>query len=625
MCGIVGEFVFQSHLFDHNSTTIKHLSNLMVRRGPDDEGFWTDGICCNFGFRRLSILDLSPNGHQPMLTPNERFALVYNGELYNYQTIRNRLVQRGVRFRSTGDSEVILYALVEWGPSILNDFNGMFALAFYDRVDQKLLLARDHAGIKPLYYMATEQGVVFGSQYNQLLTHPLSQKLSVRPECQALYLQLGYLPAPYALLENTHMVSPGTWIEFNREGQREGRFFSFPCYQAPDLHGEEAFEAVNATITEAVRRQMMSDVPLGAFLSGGIDSPLVTAKMVDASNKRVKAFTISNSFDALDETEDAKAYAQELGVEHIWEDITPQKILVLLEQVTSACGEPLADYSIFPTLLVSQLARRHVTVVLSGDGGDELFWGYVTRFGKILCNAEAFAQPHWLRLARWGFQKAIDGGTAATHNLRWKTIGQRYQASHSTLPLSRYRKIFPDLPDLPVDFSLFDYAGHDIGETAQWLRWNEMTGHLTRILLKVDRASMYHSLEARVPLLDKEVVQVAARVDWASCLDLRTSTGKLPLRQALEQHVKYQTHVKRGFYIPFGEWLRDDLKALFEEKVIQRNYLLGLPINHLALQNLFDQHCANRGNYIVSLWTLLSLALWEDSHYIQRGALCASL
>ncbi|MGH2610971.1 MAG: asparagine synthase (glutamine-hydrolyzing), partial [Tepidiformaceae bacterium] len=373
----------------------------MARRGPDDEGLWNDGKHCQLGFRRLSILDLSPAGHQPMLTPDGRFALVHNGEVYNYPELRRGLQDEGLAFRSTGDTEVVLQLLAREGHAALGRLNGMFALAFYDVSAQRLLLARDHAGIKPLYYLLTPRGLVFASQYDQILAHPWSRQLPVSPESLSLFLRLGYIPAPLALLRNTHMLEPGSWIEIGAHGSvRQGTFFDFPRQGAATLKGEAAVEAVDEAISRAVRRHLASDVPLGTFLSGGIDSPLVAAKMKQSGS--VHAFTLGTRGDHLDESTDALAYAREIGVRHTLHQVTGDDALAMLGDVVTACGEPFADYSIFPTMLISRIARQHVTVMLSGDGGDELFWGYASRFATGLRHAQEGERPHWLRsLRRW--------------------------------------------------------------------------------------------------------------------------------------------------------------------------------------------------------------------------------
>lgn len=615
MCGIVGELSFSPH---PNTVNWCAMTTLMARRGPDDEGLWNDSHC-TMGFRRLAILDLSPTGHQPMRTQDGRYALVYNGEMYNFQRLRDALEQRGVRFRSSGDTEVVLYALAEWGTDALRRFNGMFALAFYDTQEKRLLIARDHAGIKPLYYMHSTHGLVFASQYDQILRHPWSHAFKVSSSALGMYLQQGYIPAPHALLENTFMLEPGTWLEINASGHRSrGTFFTFPQYQTPDLSGDAAYEAVNAAVTDAVKRQMISDVPLGTFLSGGIDSPLVAAKMRALHAGRVQAFTIGTNGDGLDESTHAARYASALGLEHNIEHVNPDQALGMLDDVITSCGEPFADYSIFPTMLVSQLARQQVTVMLSGDGGDELFWGYVGRFGSVIAKSQDFKHPFWLRSMQWGLKKVANIGNGYP-NLRIESIGAWYQAKHSHLPSSVLVDSFPDVA--PASLKLFEYRGWETDKTAQWMRWNEFVGHLTRVLLKVDRASMYHSLEVRVPLLDREVIETALRVDWESCLDLKASIGKIPLRRALARHVSEQTTEKRGFSVPMDQWLRGALYPVVEEKLLNRNEIAGIPFQPATVRRLFERHCSGAADYGWGLWILLSLVLWDERHFQRRATL----
>jgi len=610
MCGICGEF---SVTVPPSLERITALTSLMRRRGPDDEGVWTDRTHCALGFRRLSILDLSPAGHQPMLTPDGRFALVFNGEMYNFVDLRAELEQRGWRFRSTGDTEVVLYALVEWGIQALERFNGMFALAFYDTLEKTLLLARDHAGIKPLYYATTPQGFIFASQYDQIIQHPWTYGFQVSGEALHLYLSLGYLPSPYALLDNTHMLEAGTWLQVDSRGRvRRGRFFEFPQYAEPTLHGQEAYEAVHAAIVNAVRRQMVSDVPVGAFLSGGIDSPLVTAVMQAISDQPITAFTMKTDDPALDESDDAIAYAQEFGVEHVLKEFSAQDALAYLPAVVSASSEPFGDYSIFPTMLIARLARSQVTVMLSGDGGDELFWGYPSRFIPVLRTAQAFHKPQPLRIAEWGIRKAFGFGSGNWNARHFATIGQWYRAKH--IHNHHVSRIFPGLPGWPEQYQTYHYLGHQIDQTAQWMRWNEFVGHLERVLLKVDRASMYHSLEVRVPLLDREVIDVALRIGWRDCLDIDRQVGKLPLRRALARYSTLQTSQKRGFSVPMDSWLRGPLRSVFEEEVLTQPELFGFEINRQYLNRIFQNHLQG-DDYGWGLWIMLSLVLWKRHHY----------
>lgn len=612
MCGISGEISFGASASDADW---QQLSDLMYQRGPDDGGHWTDGIC-TLVFRRLSILDLTPTGHQPMRSADNRYVIVFNGEVYNFPEIRRDLEQRGIKFRSSGDTEVVLYALITWGVDALDKLNGMFALGFYDSQAKRLLLARDHAGIKPLYYVSTPSGIAFGSQYDQILAHPWARHLGLSEDALALYLRLAFIPAPFAVLDDTHMLPAGTWRYISSDGSsRSGRYYSFPQHAEPELRGEEAFEAVEAAVGNAVRRQLVSDVPLGAFLSGGIDSPLVVAKMKQALASGVHTFTIGTGDGATDESADAINYARSLGVEQTIEQVTPQTALDLLEDITGAVSEPFGDYSIFPTMLVSKLARKQHTVMLSGDGGDELFWGYPKRAAPIIRGSRYFRYPRMLRMLMYVAGRITH--SAARHDFlrSQSSVGQWHLHFHRHLPEAQLRKIFPGLPSLPDHYEEYDFNEHDQDLTAQWLRWNEFVSHLTMVLMKVDRASMHHALEVRVPLLDREVIDVAMRVNWQSCLDTETQVGKIPLRKALAKHTDFQTTAKRGFEVPMNAWLRSSLKDVFHDELLAKNELLGLEIDRKGFAAVYDQHLNGQRDYAWGLWPLLSLALWKRRHF----------
>jgi len=620
MCGIIGQLDFDTGLPGEGKKILPALMNLMARRGPDDEGMWSDDQIFTLGVCRLAISDLSSAGHQPMHTQEGRYVLAYNGEVYNFQQLRRELEHKGVRFRSTGDTEVVLHALAQWGNEALSRFNGMFALAFYDSVEKRLLLANDHAGIKPLYYLLSSRGVVFASQYDQILRHPWSQKLKISDEALGLYLRLGYIPGPYAILQDTHLVEPGEWLEITSEGEvRRDYFFRFPLYCKPQLYGDEAYEAINSAVTDAVRRQMVSDVPVGTFLSGGIDSPLVCAKLREVKNRTFKAFTIDTNGDDFDESPDARVYAREIGVEHIVEQLSSDQAFDMLHEIVAACGEPFADNSIFPTLLVSRLARREVKVVLSGDGGDELFWGYAGRFASVLEKTSEFTSLHDGEHPRLDVKQLFNMGIGQQDPCWPDSLGASYRIRATHIPEGWLQRIFRGLPQWPSDFLLFTHTSWETDRTAQWLRWNEFMGPLRMILLKVDRASMYHSLEVRVPLLDREVVEVAMRMDWRSCLNVEKRIGKLPLRYLLARHVQYQTLSKRGFTVPIDAWFRGPLRRIFEETVLLQKAIMNLPVNTAALQEFFGRHLSGQANYGWGLWVLMSLVMWERQHYHARS------
>lgn len=613
MCGIAGVLALSAAAIDEVEASARVLSPLMARRGPDDEGFFSDGRACAMCFRRLAILDLSPNGHQPMLSADGRFVLAFNGEVYNFSEIKKELISEGFGFRSTGDTEVVLYALVRWGPDALSRLNGMFALAFYDTCEQRLLLARDHAGIKPLYYLHTGRGLVFASQYDQILAHQWSHGLRPSADAASLYFRFGTIPAPFALLEHTHLLPAGSWLSLATCGTlRRGRFFDLPTFTKPTLTGDAALEALDQALGRAVARHMTSDVPVGVLLSGGIDSPLVCAEACRVGG-RLKAFTIGIWLDDKDESREASRYASALDVDHAIDRVRPEEIADLLGEVVAACTEPTADPSIIPMWMLSRLARHDVKVVLSGDGGDELFWGYPSRFAGVLGQASCFRYPRLARLGMLGLRKALRVGHA-TRDVLQPTIGRMYQHRHTLFSEKDLSACFPDLTELPESFNLFEFSGSDIDQTAQWLRWNEFQLHLAFILQKVDRASMYHSLEVRVPLLDREVIDVACRTDWRSCIDVQRRLGKLPLRRALSRRLGFETLPKKGFDLPMPELLAGPLAPLVRDELLNRRDVLGIPIDSRHVGRMYQRLMSGEPGTARGLWSLLSAAMWSRKH-----------
>lgn len=614
MCGLAGAVAFADTEREELIAPVREMTQRIVRRGPDDEGQWNDRRCA-LGFRRLAILDLSPSGHQPMTSRDGRFAIVFNGEIYNFREIRAQLDTLGYVSHSTGDCEVLLHALQAWGTEALSKLNGMFACALYDREERTLLLARDHAGIKPLYYAVTARGVVFGSQYDQLLGHPWLHDCSPDPAGTALYLRLGFLPAPYGLHRGTSQVRAGHWVKLDASGRAtEGCFFSLPAWRSPELRGSDAIEALDAALRSAIRRHLVSDVRVGVFLSGGVDSPLVAAEAAKQSTQRLQAFTIGVEDRSMDESAQASAYARALDVEHVHRRITMTEVVGLLDDVIAACTEPTADYSIFPMLVVSNLAREHVKVVLSGDGGDELYWGYPSRFGSALRLARYFAWPRPARVAAVAARRLLGIGHATRDVLNFDSLGRLYQRKHTLIAEADLAAVVPDVPGMPADFRAFCATATDPDRVAQWVRWNEFHVHLARVLAKVDRGSMYHSLEVRVPLLDKELVDVAWRTDWQTCLDLERGIGKRPLRAALARRVHDVTTAKRGFTVPMHDWLVGPLRNRVEDELLVRRELLGLPVDRAALRALYGKLCAGDRSKAWGLWLLLSLALWDRAH-----------
>ncbi len=616
MCGIVGMLV-RDGLAEADIAEVAALTDLMARRGPDDSGSWDDGEACALGFRRLSIIDLSQGGHQPMVNDDGEHVVVFNGELYNYRQLRSELIRRGRTFRSDSDTEVVLQSLAEWGTDALTRFNGMFAIGWYRPATRTLVLARDPLGIKPLAWWWSPSAFVFGSQYDQVVRHRRCRRDRVDPAVLHMYLRLGYLPQHYGLIEDTGQVAPGHLLEIRPGSRPTVRAFRTPApVPAPQdrLRGAAADDAVAAMVAEAVTRQQVSDVPMGVFLSGGVDSPLVAANMVPADGRAIPAFTIGTDDVSSDESAPATAYAEHLELEHHLRRISGSDALSLLDDVAAANTEPFGDYSSFPTLLVSELAGAHVKTVQSGDGGDELFWGY-PRFAKVRAARRWFRLPRAARVAAYGATKPLPVSRRPARGILFPTLGDWYLDAHSGLRAADFRRVAPDLSPLPRDFTLFDRSepGSD-DDLLQWMRRNELACHLPMVLQKVDRAAMYHSLEVRVPLLDLDLVDLASRVDPTAALE--GTRGKLVLRHALERHVPRESIPvpKRGFTVPMRKWLGDDLRPAVESLLLERDPFPSGFFDREGLRSFYDDHRTGTLDLTRGLWNLLALQIWADRH-----------
>ncbi len=620
MCGIAG-MLLRDGVRDEDVQEVEALGELMARRGPDDRGAWHDGSCA-LTFRRLSIIDLGPGGHQPMVSDDGAHVVVFNGEIYNFRELRAELEAAGRRFRSSSDTEVVLQSLAHWGQDALARFNGMFALGWYRPASSTLVLARDPIGIKPLMWWWSPSAFVFGSQYDQVVRHRRCRRDDVDPEALHLYLRLGYLPGDQALLHDTGQVAPGHLLRITPGSAPEVRRFRTPAVAPAPAHrltGDAADDAVAAAVVDSVDRQRVSDVRIGAFLSGGVDSPLVAACLTESVGEAVPAFTIGTDDPVTDESRPAAEYAELLGVEHHLRRIDGEGALGLLDDVAAANTEPFGDYSSFPSLMVAQLAGEHVKTVQSGDGGDELFWGY-PRFAKVRAARRWFTLPHAARVAAYAASKPLPTHRRPPRGIMFPTVGDWYLDAHSGLRGTDFDRIVPELPGLPMGLDLFDRPapGSD-DDLLQWMRRNELACHLPMVLQKVDRAAMFHSLEVRVPLLDLELVDLAARVDPSACLD--GAVGKRVLRRALARHVPADRIPvpKRGFTVPMRDWLADDLRPVVQDLLVDRDPFPNGFFDRDGLRSFYEDHAAGRLDLTRGLWNLLALQLWAGRHLAPLG------
>ncbi len=623
MCGICGVYAPDGAANDPAfERAVRRMTSLMARRGPDDEGFWKDpqGRLL-LGFRRLAILDPTPAGRQPMVSGDGRSVLVFNGEIYNFAELRGELEAHGCSFRSRTDTEVLLEALNRWGPErTIPRLNGMFGFAWYRPEERFLVLARDHAGIKPLYYHRPSRGrgLVFGSQYDVLLRSPWGVPDRPRGDVLRLFLRLHHIPAPYGLLENTFQLPPGHYLQVRGDGEPSLRCWWRLPPGAPEegMSGEEAVDAVDEALRESVSRQRIADVPLGVFLSGGIDSPAVAAELRRQSGPGLKAFTISSPGWRQDEAADAAVYAERLGVDHRIHPVSDRDAVSAVADVVAAQYEPFADFSILPTLLVSRFARSEVTVALSGDGGDELFFGY-ERPGSLLRNGADFRYPAWVR--RWLYRAGRAGILPKRSGaVVYADPGAYYLDVNSRLRDADLARIAPGLEGLPEDFDLYAFDRYrGLEDLAAYSREVEFYGQLQRGLKKVDMASMHESLEVRVPLLDRRVVETSLQLDPLE--SHRRGVRKIVLRRLLERSVPPESipESKRGFAVPLADWLRSGLRKTVEEVLFDQPLFPEGVFDRRALLDLWTDHGEGRRDAKWAIWTIFCLQCWAREHLLR--------
>jgi asparagine synthase (glutamine-hydrolysing) len=629
MCGIAGYIdLSRSTGAAELQAAVTRMADTMAHRGPDSAGAWTDpanGI--GLSHRRLSILDLSPDGHQPMISACGRYVIVFNGEIYNFETLRRELQGSGSAFRGGSDTEVMLAAISRWGlERAVRRFNGMFAFAVWDRREHTLSLVRDRLGEKPLYYGAVNGKFVFASELKAI--RATAGPLELDRGAIRLYLRHCYIPAPYSIYTGINKLPPGTLVAF-RPDAPSARHTPEPYWSAKSAaeagtnrpfsgSSTEAADELHGLLTAAVKLRMRADVPLGAFLSGGIDSSTVVALMQSESSRPVKTFSIGFTEDGYDEAPHAKAVARLLGTDHTEAYVTPEDAMAVIPRLASMYDEPFADSSQIPTRLVSQLAREKVTVALSGDGGDELFGGY-TRYAigrKLSRYLSCIPRP--LRGPLSSTAKRL-GGFPGVPQRKFDRIVEFLQAGDSDAMYLQLTSHWSG-PD-PIVHGAIEPPTALTGAPPARLRglthrmmYFDTVMYLPDdILVKLDRASMSVSLESRVPLLDHNVVEFAWSLPY-SLLNHTDGRSKWPLRQVLYRYVPpaLVDRPKKGFGIPLGSWLRGPLRdwaasLLDERRLVQEGIFEPGPI--IAK---WREHAGGQNDWHYHLWDVLMFQAWLD-------------
>jgi len=648
MCGIAG-FMTATGLASMEVEGVR-MANAIAHRGRDDSGVWTDavaGVC--LAHRRLSIIDLSAAGHQPMRSTCGRFVLAFNGEIYNHLDIRAELEMAGAApaWRGHSDTETLLAAFEHWGvEATLCRAVGMFAIALWDCVERRLTLARDRLGEKPLYYgwAGADRALVFGSELKALRAYPGFAN-PVSRDAVALYLQYCVVPSPYSIYQDVYKLPPGCLMTLQADGVPSQKVRIEPYWRLTDvvhraltnsiLSETEAVASLDATLRKAVALQAVADVPLGAFLSGGVDSSTIVALMQSQSSRPVQTFTVGFDEAGFDEAPHALAVARHLGTDHHEIRITPDDAQSVISSLPTLYDEPFGDSSQIPTHLICKAARQRVTVALSGDAGDELFGGYNRYFwGRRIWG--------WLSWLPPALRRRLGAGIHRLPPSVWEALGRSFSGAigvgrlgdkahrlaHRLQTVSDlddlYRSLVTEWPQgvqlvrgasrLPTQLDYPDLVAKVPDAEHRMMLWDSLTYLPEDILTKVDRAAMGVGLETRVPFLDHRVVELAWRLPLH--MKIRRRQGKWALRQVLYQYVPRELieRPKAGFAIPVGEWLRGPLRdwaenLLEESRLVREGYLNPSPI-----RETWRQHLSARYDWTPRLWSVLMFQVWLEAN-----------
>lgn len=629
MCGITGWINLDpANSKSHSEDVLHAMCETIVHRGPDSEGLWMDDTAA-LGMRRLSIIDLH-TGDQPVFNADRTVIAMQNGELYNYREVRVELEKKGHKFTTQSDTEIIPHLYDEYGEDLVDHLNGMFAIALWDSRKKKLILARDRFGEKPLYYGAFGGKLLYASEPKAILAHP-AVHAELDPEALRRYLSYDYIPAPRSIYKGIAKLPAGHILTVEK-GVIKTRCYWYLSFSKnghkPTI--DEAAADLRGLLSDAVRMRLVSDVPLGILLSGGVDSSTVAAFAVRHATDKVKTFSIGFEEDSFDESKYARQVSEHLGTEHYEAKLSVETAADLISDIGDWLDEPLSDGSLIPTYMLARFVRKHVTVALGGDGGDELFAGYPTYYGHKVAAAYQVVPP----LIRSAFiEPVVRRLPVSTRNLSFEFRAKRFVRSSSFDPIERHHSWFGSFTRaeqarlLTGDQNGDIYAeardmlaASDARNTIEQMQLLDINFYMAEdILTKVDRAAMSVSLETRAPFLDPRIGQFAASlpVDYK----LRGRQGKYILKRAmtgmLPDNILHRS--KKGFGIPIAEWLKGRLNPLMHDMLAERRLKEQGLFNPTYVSQLIAEHETGRASNHKQLWTLLVFQLWYDRFLLMCG------
>ncbi len=622
MCGITG-FSGKGTVAD-----LERMVDTIRYRGPDDEGkYFERGV--GLAFRRLAIIDLTPSGHQPMWNKAGSIGIVFNGEIYNYLELKKQLAIDGYKFQSTSDTEVIIALYEKYGEECFAKLSGMFGIALYDKKAKKILLARDRMGKKPLYYGLFDGTLVFGSEPKTLLSHP-SVTRAIDPHALDAYLALDYVPTPMSIYKGIKKLEPGSYLTFQDGGIAIKKFWD-PNWKELDISLEEATRTFEEKFVSAIEGRLISDVPLGIFLSGGLDSSSVAYYAARMKDEPIHTFSIGFEEKSFDESVYAKEVAAHIKSIHHHKILTGKDSLAAIPQVFFLLDEPMADASIIPTYLLSRYTKEHVTVALGGDGGDELLAGYPTfQAERIYSILQHF--PHALREGlprklyeklptsygnfslKFKLEKYLDGISEKNiidRHMRW--LGTFTEHDRTQLYTKNALAEIKGNNAYSEAERYFNASG-SVDEHNKLLYAYQRSYMMDQVMVKVDRASMFASLEARAPFLDYELVEFVNRLPYN--MKLHGMTGKYLLKKLMEG--KLPNHIihrkKKGFGIPVGAWLRGPLKGWAEDLLFGEHQMRNQYFSSVYIRDIWEEHQSGKRDHRKKLWNLLTLLEWAKRY-----------